>query len=57
MDYPEKETLEVKNKSDEDVLCAGFLFPSHEARTVTTHGHWIAQLLACQDLHTTPVED
>ncbi len=56
IDYTENVTLEVTNKTADDLLVAEHLFPAGETVELTVQGHYLVQLLASQDLICTPVE-
>ncbi len=52
----ENVTLEVTNKTADDLLVAEHLFPAGKTETVSLQGHYLVQVLASQDLEATQVE-
>ncbi len=52
----ENATLEVTNKTGDDLLVAERIFPAGETMTVTVAGHYLVQILASQDLEAEQVE-
>jgi hypothetical protein len=44
-------TLSVKNKTDDDLMVGGFLFPAHsEGVTLETYGHRVMEIAANSSL-------
>jgi hypothetical protein len=49
-------TLSIKNVREYPVLMAEIIFPPGETVEVTVQGHYLVQLLACQDLEAMQTE-